>query len=820
MKIVRAHLLARLALAATVSIGLAACGGSSSNNDDDTDMMDDSPTLEQRQTAQQAAITTAATGVTTALTGLNSTSPTQGQVDTLDGAISALDAAIKAAEDLSDSAKSTARGQLSFAQSASSTAKANIAAAAKASRIVTQKSAISPAAGKVTAAQNALSSPLPTQAQVTALEAAIAELEAAINGADDVAADDADLAAANTTLTNARTASTTAQGQVTTALNNRRSTQASAISLATARVVAARADLKDAGDSPTTDLVARLDTAIQSLESAVTAATDWKTDETAIADANSLISDAKGELTIAQASVNDSASSKKVEALKGHRVAIANASTGVDTTRAALSTPPTQPQIEALDAAIKVLETAINNAQDMSADLAAELSIANGLLGSSKTVLAMAKKDREAADVAARKKMNEAPMKVAEAINDHEVGAAVPSEFANRMITRTSGDAVIKIDEDDEKPYTMSDAPSAGSGWMGKTFVHTDDEARRPFTEKGTIYTDIEKADDAAWTETVFNGIDGASNFPAPASGGNVTFTADSTMVDARDITGGNVVPGKPSTESGTASITIEDGDSERGTLFGQSGRFSCASSNCVITRSGEDSVTFVGGTLSFDPDSGKPMVKYGDPDSDYTHFGYWMKSTTQRDGTVEHDIRTFAGGAGTLDTGGFATGDTTEIAGTANYYGVAAGVYVKKDGAGDALEVTNGTFTADAELTASFGGSAIAADDHFSVSGTISDFTDAEGDDIGFDPLMLGKSPIDRTSGSEGELTGGVTKGGGEIGEWSGQFYGNANDGNDNDAGDAPDTTNDYPENVSGEFNGHFTNGHVAGAFGAEYDE
>ncbi|MCY4283810.1 MAG: hypothetical protein OXC65_00540 [Thiotrichales bacterium] len=819
MKIVRAHLLARLALAATVSIGLAACGGSSSNNDDDTDMMDDGPTLEQRQTAQQAAITTAATGVTTALTGLNSTSPTQGQVDTLDAAISALDAAIKAAEDLSDSAKSTARGQLSFAQSASSTAKANIAAAAKASRIVTQKSAISPAAGKVTAAQNALSSPLPTQAQVTALEAAIAELEAAINGADDVAADDADLAAANTTLTNARTASTTAQGQVTTALNNRRSTQASAISLATARVVAARADLKDAGDSPTTDLVARLDTAIQSLESAVTAATDWKTDETAIADANSLISDAKGELTIAQASVNDSASSKKVEALKGHRVAIANASTGVDTTRAALSTPPTQPQIEALDAAIKALETAINNAQDMSADLTAELSIANGLLESSKTVLAMAKKDREAADVADRKKMNEAPMKVAEAINDHEVGAAVPSEFAGRTITRTSGDAVIKIDEDDEKPYTMSDAPSAGSGWMGKTFVHTDDEARRPFTERGTIYTDIEKAGDAAWTDTVFNGIDGADSFPAPTAGGNVTFTAAATTVNARDITGGNVVPGKPSTESGTASITIKDGDSERGMLFGQSGRFSCASSNCVITRNGEDSVTFGGGTLSFDPDSGEPMVKYGDPDSDYTHFGYWMKSTTQRDGIVEHDIRTFAGGAGTLDEEGFVSG-SDEIVGTADYYGVAAGVYVKRDGTGDVLEVTNGMFTADAKLTASFGGTAIAEDDHFSVSGTISDFTDAEGDDIGFDPLMLEKSDITQTSGSEGGFTGGVTKGGGETGEWSGQFYGNANDGNDNDAGDAPDTTNDYPENVSGEFNGHFTNGHVAGAFGAEYDE
>ena len=30
----------------------------------------------------------------------------------------------------------------------------------------------------------------------------------------------------------------------------------------------------------------------------------------------------------------------------------------------------------------------------------------------------------------------------------------------------------------------------------------------------------------------------------------------------------------------------------------------------------------------------------------------------------------------------------------------------------------------------------------------------------------------------------------------------------------------NNYPTNVSVEFNGHFVNGHVVGAFGAEYDQ
>ena len=43
--------------------------------------------------------------------------------------------------------------------------------------------------------------------------------------------------------------------------------------------------------------------------------------------------------------------------------------------------------------------------------------------------------------------------------------------------------------------------------------------------------------------------------------------------------------------------------------------------------------------------------------------------------------------------------------------------------------------------------------------------------------------------------------------------FFGNV-------GGSTTVTTDDFPADVSGEFNGHFTNGHVAGAFGAEYDQ
>jgi len=215
-------------------------------------------------------------------------------------------------------------------------------------------------------------------------------------------------------------------------------------------------------------------------------------------------------------------------------------------------------------------------------------------------------------------------------------------------------------------------------------------------------------------------------------------------------------------------------------------------------------------------------------PDSDYTHFGFWKRDDEQRDETYTHSIETFHGGAGSVSdddpSNPYASGsrDLHVVEGTADYYGAAAGVYVKKDGTGDEQVVTDGTFTADAMLKAYFGGSAIAADDQFMVSGTISDFTDGS-KDLGFGELTLEKASFNSSANNPvsssvtENIRGGETNGGGTSGNWIGTFFGDA--GTKTTTG-ADAHKDDYPLNVSGEFNGHFSNGHVAGAFGAQYDD
>ena len=70
---------------------------------------------------------------------------------------------------------------------------------------------------------------------------------------------------------------------------------------------------------------------------------------------------------------------------------------------------------------------------------------------------------------------------------------------------------------------------------------------------------------------------------------------------------------------------------------------------------------------------------------------------------------------------------------GSATYKGPAAGRYaVKTFNANSTLDsIRHGEFTAATELTASFGGTAIAADDAFSIEGEVTDFVGENGDDL-----------------------------------------------------------------------------------------
>ena len=455
---------------------------------------------------------------------------------------------------------------------------------------------------------------------------------------------------------------------------------------------------------------------------------------------------------------------------------------------------------------------------------AADRETANQAIGSATTKIAELNEDIQDAQDAASDGMrlanNEKAMAVEEAILAHTVGGAPPTGFIDDDTTadidegleilRIKGEATIEpyqtsVDKKNN-PFTPGTAQDAGNGWSGKTFARSGTAAKKDYTEMAAVYTDIEEAKHQLWMEAFAQGI--APVGLTLGDDGEITIATGAELNMIR-FTG--ILPSAPP-KGQTASVKIDRNAHRTGSFYGVSGDFECGGADgCQVTRESDGNVTITG-SMTFVPDSYDPdttFAQYVNKDTDYTQFGYWTEKTKkQREDTYEHDIETFHGGmmGAALALAG--------LEGTANYYGAAAGVYVKKDGADDSLVVTSGEFTAVAELTARFGGNKIAVDDDFEVEGTISGFMDGSMD-LGFANLSLGGkdamggADIDQNNGS---FAGGETDGGGTSGRWAGQFYGNAET--------AIDADDSYPMNVSGEFNGHFVNGRVAGAFGAEYDD
>jgi len=770
--------------------------------------------LEERQEAQQGAITEAADDVRK-YAGRLGTPPTDDQLEKLETAIEELDEAIKDAKDLSEDARALASGQLGYAQGQYETAKAAFDAAAKAALASEQKTAIDAALVKVMEARGALDdATAPSREKIDDLigdiEAANKALDDAIMAADDVPADDAELVAAKGELDESQKEATMKEGEFERKLTDRRKVQLDAIEKALAFITVATDNLSGEGVKATQPLADALDNAVTMFETALGEAVDWTVEEKS--GFRSELDTAKSKLAMAR----DEVSRGNAEDMAAKRDAIGTASSAVETARGELSTPPTSDEIAALGTAIARLESAISDAEGVLA--ATELGAYRVLVASAKSVQASAQKayddgkSKEALD--RQKELNNAALEVAEAINDHETGGSPPDAFDTLAITRTSrGPAKGTINQPvtDSKKYDVGAVGSLG-GFSSHSYSRDSELRGRDVEEIAVVYTDIESAGSAPWDTDSINVF--ITNATVAVSSGVVTIPTGSEL-DADRVTGSKIVPQKPSGDEGRF-LELAAGAGASGSLFGENGRFTCDGSKCIITRV-DDTLTLTGGSLRFDPDASKPMVAYGKPDADYTYFGYWMESTELSDDATAHDIKTFHGGAGATTIG-----DISGVTGSATYFGAAAGKYVKKEGdvANDDFKVTQGMFTADAMLEAHFGGNDIAVSDQFSLSVAISDFMDAAGNDLGFVDLMLEEAKFDKTGSKAGETGSGVTKGGGPNGEWMGKLYGNANPGDDNDNGDGPDAMNDYPANVSGEFNGHFTNGHVAGAFGAAYDE
>ena len=296
-----------------------------------------------------------------------------------------------------------------------------------------------------------------------------------------------------------------------------------------------------------------------------------------------------------------------------------------------------------------------------------------------------------------------------------------------------------------------------------------------------------------------------AAEFPA-ANRGEQTITYDGSSDDPKKFDGTfDGVPGQYAcTTSDDCSATIN----AKGELTALVGDWTF-----IPAYLGEDEMSIAGdddpaNVESREDDLSVPNVAV--PDVDYLWYGSWAQ--VAENGTV--DFQTFFGGLqpSTVDTIG-------DLEGSATYNGPSAGRYaVKTFNSNSTLDsIRHGQFTAAAELTASFGGDAIAAVNHFSIKGEVTDFVGENGDDLAGWSVELMRTKFTAATvfplvngavdNTDGDVGGGV--GGSPVtsGSWNGEFFG------DNPA---TEDTDKHPLSVAGEFDAHSSHGHVAGGFGA----
>ena len=260
------------------------------------------------------------------------------------------------------------------------------------------------------------------------------------------------------------------------------------------------------------------------------------------------------------------------------------------------------------------------------------------------------------------------------------------------------------------------------------------------------------------------------------------------------------------------------------GTYNGAMGTYRCdGTDDCMVTVNAKGAITAVSAGWVFTPDAGATSDV---ADANYLSYGFWLQKTTDEDGVLTYDeVETFATAVGHTTTGNTGLSDVT---GSATYDGSSVGVYVKNvlDDQANIVSATSGHFSADVELTATFGGGNVADNDQFAVGGKITDFVLQHGEAndwavglgladfsgrIGMGPGKEGPGSV-FTDMFNGVATGDSTA---AAGSWNGVFYGSS-EGVDHDDDTDTRNINPQPVAVTGEFNANFTDGTAVGGFGA----
>ena len=389
-------------------------------------------------------------------------------------------------------------------------------------------------------------------------------------------------------------------------------------------------------------------------------------------------------------------------------------------------------------------------------------------------------------------------------------------------ISRTTEGRSVTVGSGDTKFSPSADAPQSIAGGFGQLFERSDAEAGT--SERVTVYTNVEVP-----TATPFADVHTADDDSIASVADDGVVTLASSGNDAAQTGLGELMQSDDLPIEGQTFTYIENAADDdlvttrplefSGSFDGAGGSYKCTGT-CSIVRAAEGGLNLLG-AWTFTPDDGA-MVDVAD--ADHLRFGYWMQTTAGDSGNV-HDFDVFSGGAMPFDNDDDRTNENTGISaleGTASYAGSAGGLYVRKalDSSGGVTSARHGNFTADAELKASFGGAAVAADDHFSISGTVKNFMDGAKSLSGWSVDLMRADFVTRAeNGDLSDHTGGfgdATTGGGE---WSGTFFG-AVTADDDTTGDVDESETGYPSGVAGEFDAHFSNGHVNGAFGAELQD
>ena len=416
------------------------------------------------------------------------------------------------------------------------------------------------------------------------------------------------------------------------------------------------------------------------------------------------------------------------------------------------------------------------------------------------------------------------------------------------------------------RKLTMTDAMAPSVGRFASGSVH--ERTHMGVTDTVYVYETRDAPGPRAWNMhysstasdargsdnlTAISGIAEATSVPTGSQGFNVlTFATDVTasaksFASDRFPSGGTqtytyhtatVYDALAATAKGASDIRGREFD---GMFDGIPGTYTCAATgadnSCTATTNNRGQIVGLAGTgatWTFKPNNLATgvtghMVQGVVNDTDYLTFGYWVQKDVDEDETTI-GVSTFASGTPLIGAE-YTLAAMALLEGTADYEGKAVGKFVLKtltpQGVGTVTD--GGTFTADANLKAYFGGNAISFNDKFSISGTIDGFRNDDGDMIDsnwsvtlrkanfatdYDPTAA--SP---TKDTPGVAFTGVTSAGGPAGDWGGSFYGAPR--TSTGAIDVPTATNTdaYPTSVAGEFDAHFTNGHALGAFGAELD-